>query len=52
MKSEYKTIKVLESSVSDLNVIAALSKEKQYETVERLAKSERERLEKAMKKSK
>jgi DNA-binding Lrp family transcriptional regulator len=43
-KAELKTIKVLPSTVINLNKIAEKTNESQYEVVERLAKTEKEKL--------
>ena len=37
MKAELKTIKVLASTVENLNIISSLTLEKQYDVVDRLA---------------
>lgn len=49
MAIELKTIKVLESTVQDLNIISAMTGEKQYEVVWRLAKGERKKSQKTTK---
>ena len=49
MSVQLKTIKVLESTVQDLNLISAMTGEKQYEVVWRLAKSARKSAEKITK---
>jgi hypothetical protein len=41
MDDKFKTIKVLTDSVKDLNLIAAITGEKQYQVVERLSKIEK-----------
>lgn len=46
MPETLKTIKVMESSVQDLNIISAMTGEKQYEVVWRLAKTARKETEK------
>ncbi len=40
MKAELKTIKVLASTVENLNIISSLTLEKQYDVVDRLAAKE------------
>jgi len=40
MKAELKTIKVLASTVENLNIISSLTLEKQYDVVDRLASKE------------
>lgn len=46
MKVELVTIKVLRSSIQDINLISAMTGEKQYEVVWRLAKTGRKLAEK------
>jgi hypothetical protein len=41
LKTEFKTIKVEASAIQDLNIISAMTGEKQYEVVTRLADEER-----------
>ena len=39
-KADLKTIKVLDTTVTNLNIISAITNERQYEAIDRIAKNE------------
>lgn len=52
MEEKFKGIKVLPSTVKDLNLIAAITGEKQYQVVDRLSKAAKKEITKTQNNSK